>query len=118
MNKIAVVRVRGQVRVREDIAKTMELLGIGKKNHCTLVEATPMKLGMIKKAQNYITWGEVNKETEDLLQKKYKDKKTLPLQPPRKGYGRKGVKIPFAKGGALGYRGEKINDLIKRMATW
>ena len=37
------------------------------------------------------------------------------LTPPRKGFGRKGVKTPFSLGGALGYRKEKINDLIQRM---
>ncbi len=37
------------------------------------------------------------------------------LNPPRKGFGRKGIKVAFAVGGALGYRGEKINDLILRM---
>lgn len=37
------------------------------------------------------------------------------LHPPRKGYGRKGIKQHFKVGGALGYRGEKINDLILRM---
>ncbi|QLH75336.1 MAG: 50S ribosomal protein L30 [Methanomassiliicoccales archaeon] len=35
------------------------------------------------------------------------------LTPPRKGY--EGNKRSFQNGGALGYRGEKINDLIQRM---
>ena len=35
---------------------------------------------------------------------------------PRKGFERKGIKVPFSLGGALGYRKEKINELIKRMA--
>jgi len=37
------------------------------------------------------------------------------LLPPRKGFERKGTKRHFAVGGALGYRKEKINDLIQRM---
>ncbi len=37
------------------------------------------------------------------------------LSPPRKGFERKGTKKPFSIGGVLGYRREKINDLIKRM---
>jgi len=37
------------------------------------------------------------------------------LKPPVKGFERKGVKVPFSMGGALGYRKEKINDLIIRM---
>tara|TARA_B100001750_G_C15486282_1_gene588496 strand:+ start:886 stop:1359 length:474 start_codon:yes stop_codon:yes gene_type:complete len=35
------------------------------------------------------------------------------LHPPRKGY--EGIKRSFNEGGALGYRGEKINQLIRRM---
>lgn len=38
------------------------------------------------------------------------------LNPPRGGFERKGVKIAYSLGGALGYRKDKINDLIKRMA--
>jgi large subunit ribosomal protein L30 len=37
------------------------------------------------------------------------------LTPPRGGFERKGTKKPFSIGGALGYRKDKINDLIKRM---
>ncbi|MDP1728873.1 MAG: 50S ribosomal protein L30 [archaeon] len=37
------------------------------------------------------------------------------LKPPTKGYERGGVKVPFSMGGALGYRKEYINDLVKRM---
>ena len=45
--------------------------------------------------------------------KKYK--KYFRLNAPRKGFGRKGVKHTFTRGGALGYRGAAINELIKRM---
>jgi large subunit ribosomal protein L30 len=37
------------------------------------------------------------------------------LHPPRGGYERKGIKISFNLGGALGYRGDKINKLISKM---
>jgi large subunit ribosomal protein L30 len=37
------------------------------------------------------------------------------LAPPKKGYETKGTKKPFSLGGALGYRKNKINDLIQRM---
>ena len=40
-------------------------------------------------------------------------KPVLRLHPPRRGY--EGVKRPFSMGGALGYRGMKINDLLRRM---
>lgn len=37
------------------------------------------------------------------------------LTPPRGGFESKGTKKPFSVGGTLGYRKEKINDLIERM---
>jgi len=40
-------------------------------------------------------------------------KKVFRLHPPSKGY--EATKLPFKMGGSLGYRGEKINDLIRRM---
>ncbi len=41
-------------------------------------------------------------------------KPVIRLPPPRKGY--EGVKRSFVEGGALGNRGERINDLLHRMA--
>ena len=38
------------------------------------------------------------------------------LHPPRKGHERSGIKKPYTIGGALGYRGEHINGLIKQMS--
>ncbi|MHA2174960.1 MAG: 50S ribosomal protein L30 [Candidatus Hodarchaeales archaeon] len=38
------------------------------------------------------------------------------LHPPIKGYPRRGVKYPYTLGGALGYRGTEINQLITKMA--
>ncbi|MFH1056035.1 MAG: 50S ribosomal protein L30 [Candidatus Altiarchaeota archaeon] len=50
---------------------------------------------------------------------KFKDvkglKRVFRLSPPRKGFERKGIKKPYTLGGALGYRGDKIKDLIGRM---
>jgi large subunit ribosomal protein L30 len=40
-------------------------------------------------------------------------KPVIRLHPPRKGY--EGVKRSFRAGGALGYRGDAINELIDRM---
>ncbi|MCX6695673.1 MAG: 50S ribosomal protein L30 [Candidatus Altiarchaeota archaeon] len=42
-------------------------------------------------------------------------KKLFRLSPPKKGYERKGIKLPYSTHGALGYRRDKINDLIERM---
>tara|TARA_Y100000310_G_scaffold138289_2_gene137234 strand:+ start:35989 stop:36465 length:477 start_codon:yes stop_codon:yes gene_type:complete len=37
------------------------------------------------------------------------------LSPPVKGFERKGVKVPYSLGGVLGYRKDKINELVLRM---
>lgn len=37
------------------------------------------------------------------------------LRPPEGGFERKGIKQPFSMGGVLGYRKEKINELLMRM---
>ena len=54
-----------------------------------------------------------------LFKKSLKDvpglKNFFKLKPPTRGFEKKGIKTPFSLGGALGYRKEKINDLIKRM---
>ncbi|MEE9525238.1 MAG: uL30 family ribosomal protein [Candidatus Woesearchaeota archaeon] len=115
--KIAIVRIRGSVKLKKEVKDTLNMLKLYKQNSCVIVNASPSMLGMIKKVQSYITWGEVDEETASLLKEKRqeKDKKYFRLHPPRKGFERKGIKIPFKQGGALGPRGTKINDLIKRM---
>ena len=37
------------------------------------------------------------------------------LKPPVKGFERKGIKTPFSIGGVIGYRKDKINNLLLRM---
>lgn len=137
----AVIRIRGLTGVKTPIENTMKLLRLYRKNFCVIVPDNEKYLGMIKKAKDYVTWGEIDEETFELLVEKrgeeYKGRETdrkgkieyrkfvkigdkkikkfFRLNMPRKGFGRKGIKVAFSKGGALGYRGEKINDLIKRM---
>tara|TARA_Y100000310_G_C20443524_1_gene697248 strand:- start:121 stop:597 length:477 start_codon:yes stop_codon:yes gene_type:complete len=151
---LAVVRVRGEVGVRKPITDTMKILRLYHKNYCALVWASESAFGMVKKIQDYITFGEIDEATlidllkergriagnkrlteeflkarkltyESLAKELISGKKTLKdiegiklffrLSPPRKGFERKGIKQPFSIGGALGYRKEKINALVRRM---
>ncbi len=150
----AVIRVRGTVNVRHDIKKTLQMLRLHRVNHCVIVEENETFKGMLQKAKDYITWGELDKDTlVELIKKRgrlvgdkpvddeyiksstpyksveefaeaildgkirYRDlpdiKPVFRLSPPRKGY--EGIKRAYSVGGALGYRGKDINDLIKRM---
>jgi large subunit ribosomal protein L30 len=137
--KLVVVRVRGLNSVKTKIEDTLKMLRLYRKNYCSVFTKNQIYTGMLKKAKDYVTWGEINDETFNLLVEKrgeefsgresdskdkiqYGDyliinnkkiKKYFRLNPPRKGFGRKGIKYSYQEGGALGYRGEAINDLIK-----
>ena len=114
MPKLAIVRVRGLVRLSHKTKDTMDLMGLTQKQACIIVEDTPQLRGMLQRSSQYLTWGEVDEETEKVLTK-HTSEKTIRLAPPRGGYERKGIKTPYSKGGAIGYRGKDINQLIIRM---
>ena len=150
----AVIRVRGQPDVNKDIEYTMNLMGLYRVNHCSIVPDNPVTKGMLQKVKDYVTYGEVSLETlaqmirvrgrlsgdrpvTDEYLAENSDFKTIDdfakaiidddyrmrdveavkpvfrLHPPVKGY--EGNKRSYKNGGALGYRGEAINDLIARM---
>ena len=112
--EFAVIRIRGSIKVNKKIIDTLNMLHLKKVNNCILIINTSTNLGMIKKCKDYITWGEVNAETKKLLEKR-KKKGFFTLHPPKGGFERKGIKTPFTLKGALGYRGDNINILIKKM---
>ena len=83
-------------------------------------------MGMLNKTKDFITYGEIDEDTlKELREKRLEktkdkqgkevEKKFFRLSPPRGGFERKGIKASFNIGGVLGPRGDKINDLIKRM---
>ena len=62
------------------------------------------------------------KDFADQLYERKKEIKDVPglksffkLKPPLRGFERGGIKKPFSMGGVLGYRKDKINDLLQRM---
>ena len=114
MSKIIVVQIRGVIGVSQNLKDALKHLKLGKVNNCRVIDESPATLGILNKVKHLITWGTIGDETLKLLKNKGEGP-AYALHPPRKGYGRKGVKIPFVQGGAYGDRKEKINDLIKRM---
>lgn len=102
---LAAIKLKGEIKVRGGIKDTMKMLGLQKKLSFAVLEEKPEVKGMLMKSQNFITWGEISQETE----KEVRDRK---LKPPKGGF--KSLKEMYPKGD-LGYRGEKINELIKRM---
>jgi large subunit ribosomal protein L30 len=148
------VRVRGTVSASREVRETLQMLRLTRNNYAVLIDDRPSFLGMLKTVQNYVTWGEISKETANALiktkarlagNKKLTDEyvqrvgfksldelvdaifncrieySRLPnvqpvfkLHPPTKGFKGK-IKKSYAMGGELGYRGEKIEELVKRM---
>jgi len=152
---LAVIRLRGAVKVRREINDTLKMLRLHHVNHATIIKNSPSYLGMLQKAKDYITWGEINAETLSLLLTKrgrlignkrlndeyvkeklkyntveefakavYENKAKLSdlpglkpvfrLHPPKGGFHRT-IKRAFRSNGELGYRGEKINELLEKM---
>ncbi len=66
---LAVVRVRGSGDASPEVEKTLEALHLNRNCHITLVDNRPSVLGMLKKARNFVTWGEITKENVLLLLK-------------------------------------------------
>lgn len=151
---IGILRIRGQPNTNYKVARTLELLRLQKVNSLALYPFSPTIKGMLQKAKDKITWGELNLDTLTLLlqkrgrlpgnkrltdeylkaNSKFKDIKSFAkallegkatlkdvpglkpvfrLHPPKKGF--KNTKRHVNEGGDLGYRGDSINELIKRM---
>jgi len=66
---LAVVRVRGVSDIFREVKETMKMLHLERNCHATLIDNRPAYLGMLKKAQNCLTWGEISKDTLALLLK-------------------------------------------------
>jgi large subunit ribosomal protein L30 len=118
--KLAVIQVRGTINTKRGVKETLNMLGLTRKNSCVIIDDNPSYKGMLNKVKDIVTWGAIDDATQKLLSaKKSKSKEgkkpVYYLNPPRKGFGRKGVKQPFSIGGALGDRKDKINDLLSRM---
>jgi large subunit ribosomal protein L30 len=58
-----VIRIRGSVGVNRGIADTLKMLRLHRVNHAVLIEDNPNYKGMLQKAKDYITWGEVDSAT-------------------------------------------------------
>lgn len=64
------MRVRGVISAKREIRETLEMLHLTRNNYATLIDNRPAFLGMLRTAQNFITWGEASKETVSILLKK------------------------------------------------
>jgi len=67
---LAAIRVRGVSDIFREINETLDMLHLKRNCHATLIDNRPSYLGMLKRAQNYVTWGDVSKENVSSLLKK------------------------------------------------
>lgn len=66
---LAVIRIRGETGIRPQAAKTASLLRLHRINHMVLVEDSEITRGMLNVAKDYVTWGEVEDSTVELVLK-------------------------------------------------
>ncbi|MBT4870613.1 MAG: 50S ribosomal protein L30 [Candidatus Diapherotrites archaeon] len=137
----AIIRVRGSVNIKPKIKKTFELLNLASVNHMSIWPEEVANLKMLKKVENYATFGTISEKVlGEVITKKAKAltgeldvkqaiktlasgktikeagiKNCFKLNSPKKGYERKGIKKPFSIGGALGNRKDKMDELVKKM---
>ncbi|MCH1771899.1 MULTISPECIES: 50S ribosomal protein L30 [Metallosphaera] len=152
MSSILIVRIRGSASTPWDLQEVLEMLRLSKQYSAMVYPKQDDIVGMVRKVQSYVTWGELNMDgakalmsrietvkgaldqsfiekelglsTEDFIKKLVDGelklnsipsiKLPIRLHPPRKGFKGK-INSFIGSGGELGYRGEKINELVRRM---
>jgi len=142
MSISAVIQIRGLIGSRKPVRDTFKMLRLDRKNHLILINENKDLMGMVNRIRDYVTWGsisnnvlkeliakrgrlsgnkrvsdkDVDKFTKAILSGKWPSelKRVFRLSPPSKGFERLGIKFPYPRG-ALGPRGDKINELILRM---
>jgi len=68
-----VVRIRGWAKTRKEINDTLDMLRLKRNNNCVLLPETNQYKGMLKKIKDYVTFGEIDKDTlVELLKKRGK----------------------------------------------
>ena len=63
------VKVRGTIRAQREVRETLKMLRLTRTNNAVLIDNRPSYIGMLYRVQNYVTWGEVSKETVALMLK-------------------------------------------------
>lgn len=149
-----IIRLRGKLNIKPQIKDTLKFMRLNQVNHAVILPQNDTTKGMLQKAKDYVTWGEVDADTlaeaistrgrlvgdklitdehvaantdfssiadmaAAIVEGKYQYKELADVKPLLRLHpaikGLEGIKRSTQNGGALGYRGEKINDLLRRM---
>lgn len=69
--RIAVIRLRSSIGLHQDVKDTLLTLNLTRVNHAVVIDKRSTYLGMLQKAKDAITWGELDGPTlTRLLQKR------------------------------------------------
>ncbi|MBI2971951.1 MAG: uL30 family ribosomal protein [Candidatus Aenigmarchaeota archaeon] len=105
---LVVVRIRRGVGKRGTIEDTMAMLGLKRKHTLVILPRTDSIVGMVKKAESCLAWGELDNELKAALG----ERKRMHLKPPLKGFRSLSRRYPK---GDVGYWGKDIGILVKKM---
>ena len=67
---VAVIRLRSGIGLQLEAKETLNLLSLTKVNHAIVIDKRPTYLGMLQKAKDAVTWGEIDTPTLTRLLKK------------------------------------------------
>jgi len=68
--RIAIIRIHGKKGLRKEVKDTFNMLRLYKKHNCVITSNSKSFVGMIRKIDGYVTWGETNSDTLKLLLEK------------------------------------------------
>lgn len=108
MTKLIAIKIRGSIDADKKIQQTLDTLGLVKKHQARIMENNDSNEGLMRKAKDYIAYGEIEEDKIEEL----KQNDTISLSPPSKGF--KDTKRQYHQGGSLGKR-DDINKLLQKM---
>ena len=131
---IAIIRISGNVKIREEFRETLRRLGLTRKFSCIVLDKpTEIEMGMLKHVKDFVAFGELDdatyKKLVEVRGKKFKKAKNskfekenrrmvFRLHPARGGMNTKqhySLENGNIKRGVLGNHGKKINELVEKM---
>ena len=59
---ICIIRIRGDTKVDRDVRETFDRLRLRRKYSCVVINPNKEQMGMIKKLEDVIAFGEIKKE--------------------------------------------------------
>jgi large subunit ribosomal protein L30 len=119
---ICVVRIRGQVKLKNEIAETFRRLRMLQKLNCIFIdEKDSVRMGMLKKLNEYVVFGTVDEafmkkviEARGVKDKEGNYKGYCRLHPPRGGF-KKSTKYSFNSGEGILGENKDVVKLVERM---